>query len=107
MEKLKKYQNIIRDLLKEFAEEKAGDHILADNDTHHYQLLRLGNDMKNNYFFRVRMHFFLNEEAKVCILENKTDIEVGDYLMDRGVPKSDIIPAFIPANARQLAGYAV
>lgn len=107
MEKLKEYQHIIRALLMEFAEEKAGDHILADDDTKHYQLLRVGQDLKKNYFFRVRMHIFINKETKICILENKTEIEIADYLMEKGVPKSDIIPAFLPATARQLAGYAV
>jgi hypothetical protein len=107
MEKLEKYQLIIKELLTEFAESNAGDQTLVDDNTHHYQLLRIGEDLKKNYFFRVRMHFFINQEAKICILENRTEIEVADYLMEKGVPKSDIIPAFLPSEVRQLAGYAV
>ena len=107
MEKLKKYQHIIKEILKEFAEDNAGDQILTDDHNHHYQIFRIGEDLKKNYFFRVRMHFFINQAEKICILENRTDIEVADYLMAKGVPKSDIIPAFLPAEARQLAGFAV
>jgi hypothetical protein len=60
-----------------------------------------------NYFFRVRMHLFINKDEKICILENRTEIEVADYLIEKGIPKSDIIPAFLPSEARQLAGFAV
>jgi hypothetical protein len=107
MEKLEKYQLIIKELLTEFAESNAGDQTLVDDNTHHYQLLRIGEDLKKNYFFRVRMHFFINQAEKICVLENRTEIEVADYLMEKGVPKSDIIPAFLPSEVRQLAGYAV
>lgn len=107
MEKLEKYQLIIKGLLSEFAQINAGDQILADDNTHHYQLLRIGEDLKKNYFFRVRMHFFINKDEKICILENRTDIEVADYLIEKGVPKLDIIPAFLPSEVRRLAGYAV
>ncbi|MCU0446635.1 MAG: XisI protein [Microscillaceae bacterium] len=107
MEKLEKYQLIVQELLGEFAETNAGDQILADHNTHHYQLLRAGEDNKKNYFFRVRMHFFINSQQKICILENRTELEVADYLIEKGVPKSDIIPAFLPSEVRKLAGYAV
>jgi hypothetical protein len=107
MEKLAKYQYIVKELLAELLEESAGDQLLVDDIHHHYQLLRIGEDLRKNYFFRVRMHFFINQAEKICILENRTEIEVADYLIEKGIPKSDIIPAFLPAEARQLAGFAV
>ena len=39
--------------------------------------------------------------------KNKTEIEIADYLMEKGVPKSDILPAFLPEQARHLMGYAI
>lgn len=45
MEKLKQYQKIIKEMLAEFAEECAGDQIIADDHSYHYQLLRVGEDM--------------------------------------------------------------
>ena len=82
------------------------DQILVDKSRKHYQILRTDFDNSQVYFFRVRMHFSINAEGKICILENQTDIEVGDDLMEKGVPKSDILPAFLPAEARKLVGYA-
>jgi hypothetical protein len=105
MEKLEKYKHIIREMLAEFAEPQAGDQILADDHTLHYQLLRIGEDMNKNYFYRIRMHFFINSNQKIAILENRTEIELADYLMEKGVPKSDILPAFLPEQARHLMGH--
>ncbi len=106
MEKIARYEQIVCDLLKEWAQIPDVDHVLIDTQNHHYQWLRAGYDNRNRYFFRVRMHFSINAEGKICILENQTDIEVGDDLMEKGVPKSDILPAFLPAEARKLVGYA-
>lgn len=106
MEKIVHYDQIITELLKEWCLDSPYDHVLIDRQKHHYQWLRAGYDSHNQYFFRVRMHFWLNEKGKICILENQTDIEVGDDLMQKGVPKSDILPAFLPEKARKLVGWA-
>ena len=53
------------------------------------------------------MHFHLREDGVICIFENHTEIELVDALMDKGVPKSDILLSFLPQFARQYAGYAI
>ena len=40
-------------------------------------------------------------------LSKHTEIELVDVLMDKGVPKSDILVSFLPKVALQYAGYAV
>lgn len=104
VKKIRKYEKILLDLFNEWA--VAQDQLLVDKSRKHYQILRTGFDNSQAYFFRVRMHFSINPEGKICILENQTDIEVGDDLMQKGVPKSDILPAFLPAEARKLVGWA-
>lgn len=94
-------------MLASFAIEKAGDTVLADDTKHHYQLFRTSEETSKHFFFRVRMHLYINEKAKICILENTTDIEIADYLIENGVPKTDIAPIFLPIEVRKFAGYAV
>jgi hypothetical protein len=52
------------------------------------------------------MHFHLREDGIICLFENHTEEEVGDTLMNQGVPKSDILVRFLSQSARQYAGYA-
>jgi hypothetical protein len=107
MEKLIIYQNLIKTMLTEFAIKEAGDKILADDINHQYQLFRTSGETDSNFFFRVRMHLYINEKEKICILENTTDIEIADYLIANGVLKKDIAPVFLPIEVRKFAGYAV
>lgn len=107
MEKIKKYASIVHAFLEECCETSPNSHIVVDTKSHHYQLLKTGYDSHGTYFFRVRMHFHIRKDGKVCILENTTDIEIADFLIEHGIPKIDILPAFIPEDARKLVGYAL
>ncbi len=105
IKKRHKYEKILLKLLQEWASPQ--DQILIDKTQKYYQILRTGFDSDRLYFFRVRMHFSIREDGKICIWENQTDIEIGDDLIALGIPKSDILPAFLPTDARKLVGYAV
>lgn len=107
MEKIKKYENLIIDLLNSIKGDSKDDQVIIDKVNRHYQLLYVGNDSRNRYFFHVRIHFHLREDGIICVYENRTEEEIGDYLMEKGVPKSDILVGFLPQNAREYAGYAV
>jgi hypothetical protein len=45
--------------------------------------------------------------AKICVFENATEIEFLDILLPKGIPKTDLLPNFIPESLRQMAGYAL
>ncbi len=107
MENVEKYSQLVQQLLQSWVIPAADDHFISDTVHRHFQILRTNYDFQEPYFFRVRIHVFIREDGKICILENNTDIEIGDYLLENGVPKSDILPAFIPQDMRQLAGYAL
>lgn len=106
MEKIKKYENLIIELLNSIKGTSPDSLVIADKEKRHYQLLYVGNDSRNRYFFHVRIHFHLREDGVICVYENRTEEEIGDTLMEQGVPKSDILVGFLPQTARQYAGYA-
>jgi hypothetical protein len=107
MEKLNTYSALVQQFLQEIANDSPQSQVLIDEKTRHFQLMRTGYDSRGNYFFRVPVHIHIREDAKICILENTTDIEIGDYLIEHNVPKNDILPAFLPENARRLVGFAI
>ena len=104
--KILKYEKFIIDLLNASKRNDPEVHVIIDKNTRHYQLLDSGWSDKNTYFCRILMHFHIREDGIICLFENHTEHEVGDTLMNHGVPKSDILVSFLPQSARQYAGYA-
>ena len=70
MEKINDYTKLIYQFLTEIAQDSPQSQVLADEKSHHFQLMKMGYDSHGNYFFRVPMHIHLREDAKICILEN-------------------------------------
>jgi hypothetical protein len=106
MEKMKKYDKLIIDLLNSIKGTSKDNQVIVDKENHHYQLIYVANDSINRYFSLVRIHFHIREDGVICLFENRTEEEIGDILMSQGVPKSDILVGFLPQTARQYAGYA-
>ncbi len=109
MDKIKKYQAIIIALLKEYEQKgsKSETYIITDTIHHHYQVVRAGWDSKNHYYFRVRMHLNIRNDGKIWIMENQTEDEISEILVDRDIPKTDIVIGILPESVRMHTGYAV
>jgi hypothetical protein len=104
--KVKKYETLLIDLLNDLKGNDPDAYVVIDKQNRHYQLLTAGWDSRIHYLFSARIHFHLREDGIICLFENRTEHEVGDTLMEQGVPKSDILVSFLPQTARQYAGYA-
>ena len=109
--KIETYEKIIVATLNEYADafnqQKNGVEakVIADYAGKHFQLLNCGwrNDA---YQFYVIFHFdILND--KVWVQENRTEMEVAEELVERGIPKSDIVLGLQPPEYRKLTGFAV
>ena len=109
MEKTLKYQKSIIELLDNYNENGtlANSYVVTDTQHHHYQWLRTGWDNNMHYYFRVRIHLHINSDGKICILENRTEEDVAEHLVAKGVPKKDIVLSFLPESARQDSEYAL
>lgn len=111
MDKITQYENTIIALLEGYATMKKSlmpdvkTELLVDTVHKHYQLLSTGwhND---RYIYQIALHLSL-KEGKVWVIQNNTEVLIADELQENGVPKSDIVLAFIPPKVRAATGFAV
>jgi hypothetical protein len=110
MDKLKKYRKIIQDFLTEIGSYKnhfpeIETQILFDTERDHYQILKTGwRDLERTY--GVSIHIDIKNE-KVWIQRNATDLLIAEELVERGIPKKDIVLAFHAPYKRKYTGFAV
>jgi XisI protein len=109
MEKIKKYQEILTNLLEEYAlyfrEPNIEAQVICDYARNHFQLVKIGWDNGKRYYYCV-FHFDIKNE-KIWLQENNTDIRIVLELERQGVPKSDIVLAIHSPTARMKTDYAV
>ena len=80
--------------------------VIRDHDAGHYLLFSNGwKGVRRVYgcFF----HVDLAEDGKVWLQHDGTDLVVGQMLLDRGVPKTDLVLAFHHPSMRKDTGLAV
>ena len=110
MDKIEKYQGIIIEFLEAFAKIKSANqpevenYVIADREHNHFQLLRIG-WQGPRYVFSVVFHFEI-KNGKVWFQRNTTEMEVVDVLMEKGIPREDIVLGFRPPYARPHTGFA-
>lgn len=108
--KIKSYQQIILKILQDEARDFAlqpelHDHIIADTQRNHFQLLRIG-WIEDDRILQILIHFDISPDGKIWIQENLTDLAVDDELQKRGIPASDIVLGMHPPSYRQFTTFA-
>ena len=113
MEKIKKYQILIVNLLNEYAAIKPANmieyenQVITDYEHNHFQLLTSGWDKKEHFIHLVNFHFDIKPTGKIWLMANNTDVLIAQELVKLGVPKDDIVLGFQPAYLRSQTDYAV
>lgn len=109
MEKVKKYQKIILQVLEEYANIKSPfmpeveNLIIADTKNHHYQLVRMG-WYKDRHVHYTVFHFDILDN-KIWIQENRTDVKIDEELIEAGIAAKDICSGMEhPAMRRLVEG---
>ena len=111
MDKITQYQQIITQLLEEYAAippsypTKLRDEVVADTVRNHFQLVSLGWE-ENKFIHEVIFHLDIIE-GKIWVQRNNTEADLSGELTDRGIPKSDIVIGFQSPAIRSQTGYAV
>lgn len=110
MEKVEKYRDCIKKILSEYAAYKPsyGDvevQIIFDMERERYQVIRVGWENKQRVY-GCSMHLDI-KDGKIWIQQNATEIDIGQELVNLGVPKSDIVVGFHPPLMRQFTEFAV
>lgn len=108
METLAKYRQIVRDVLINYANSNDPDietQIICDTEHDHYQLLELGWQGFQR-IFACYMHLDI-KDGKIWIQHNMTEVDLGQELVNRGVPAEDIILGLHPPYKRPYTNYGV
>ena len=114
MDKVAEYSRYVQEVLAEFArprrlgEENSDEfetQLVFDTERNHYQVLFVGWD-KLKRTFGCPIHIDI-KNGKIWIQQNTTDYDFIEDLIEKGVPKDDIVLAFHPPYKRPYTGFAV
>jgi hypothetical protein len=110
MDKLEHYRNCIQTFLEQQShyrsqDESVENELFFDTMRDHYQLMRVGWKGLDRIYHTV-LHFDI-KDGKIWLQQNTTDIDVGQELIEMGIPKEDIVLGLHPAYKRPYTGYGV
>ena len=114
MDKINRYRSYVQEILTEFArprrlgEEKNDEfetQLIFDTVRDHYQVLFIGwEDFKRTFGSSIHIDI---KDGKIWVQQNMTDYDFIEDLLEKGVPKEDIVLAFHPPYKRAYSGFAV
>jgi hypothetical protein len=105
------YKEILTNIFQEEAKKyhfelpNAGRRLYIGDDKTHFVLMEIGWE-KKRYLHRILFTVEIINN-KIWIHEDNTDIDLVGKLLDRGIPKKDIVLGFVPVYARDIEGFAV
>lgn len=110
MDKLARYREIVRQLVKTYAGYKPANgqidaEAVIDLETDHYEVMHVGWDGMRRVHGPV-IHIDI-QDGKIWIQHDGTSRPVAEELVAAGVPREDIILAFHPAELRQYTGFGI
>jgi hypothetical protein len=110
MDKVEQYRNYIQEILetigryKSIPEEIEGE-IVIDRERDHYLLVNVGwQDEKRAYGNSIHIDI---KQGKIWVQRDMTDLRIVEQLLEKGVPKEDIVLAFHSPYRRQFTDFAV
>ncbi len=113
MDKVNEYKKIVRELVSEIAammpveENGIENQIITDDQHGHYLLFSVGWEGKQ-WHYTSFLHLDVKPNGRVWLQHDGTDLRVAEQLVERGIPKSDIVVGFQPPYARSRMGdYAI
>ena len=109
MARVDTYREIVKEVLTEYSENApffgVENQLIFDSDHDHYQLAKVGWAGQKRYFGSV-IHMDI-KGGKVWIQHDGTERGVANDLLERGIPKEDIVLGFHHPFQRQLGDFAV
>lgn len=112
MEKIAAYKSIIKEVLDEVVgdgdkpSDEVRTQIIKDDIGGHYLLFSNGWKLDKRYY-GCYLHIDVAEDGKIWVQHEGTDLIVVQMILDKGVPKSDIVLAFHPPYVRADTEFAV
>ncbi len=109
MDKIAKYKAAILKILEkqasvQYANLDAKNELLIDHENCHYQVVTIGWEGAQRVY-AVTLHFDIID-GKIWIQQDQTEYGTAHELVEMGIPKSDIVPAYISMRRRQELDFA-
>lgn len=107
MDSLSSYRETIKKLLENLAppSDEIESQIITDTEHDHYQLTQVG--WKNNRrVYGCVLHLDIKDQ-KIWIQHNGTELDIAQELVNRGIPKQQIVVGFQSPFKRQFTEFAV
>lgn len=110
MEKVEIYRQVVQELLQAYSNIKASNEeveaeAIFDIDRDRYQVVHVGWSNKRRVYGCI-LHLDIKNE-KIWIQHDGTEGGIANELVERGVPKQDIVLAFHSPFKRQFTEFAV
>lgn len=111
MDKLSNHRQIVQDILDEYAQVQPtyGEIIrqtIFDQERDHYQLVNTGWENRRR-IYGCLIHIDIQSDGKIWIQYNGTEIGIANQLVDKGIPKNQIVLAYQSDYTRKLSDFAV
>jgi XisI protein len=113
MDKITNYKDIIRTLSQYIASISPSDanvetQLIMDDERGHYLLYSVGWENNDYREYAPFVHIDIKSDGKVWIQHDGTDLKIALMLVDKGIPKSDIVLGFrSPFRRKEILDFAV
>ncbi|MEQ8957450.1 MAG: XisI protein [Coleofasciculus sp. C2-GNP5-27] len=110
MDKLDWYRQLIQDLLRARAKLRSPNdpiksQTVFDRECDHYQLVNLGWKNNNTRIYGCAIHVDIID-GKIWVQHDGTEDAIADQLVEKGVPKQEIVLAYHAPNVRKYTDFA-
>lgn len=111
MEKIAKYKSIVqeeleyRQSIKIYNGPRLQRHLIVNESQTEFILLNVG-WFNKRYLSGVVFHIEIKDD-KVWVHKDNTDVDIAEVLARQGIPKKDIVLAFLPSYTKGMTEYAV
>lgn len=113
MDKVTRRKKIVSQLVEEIGKlgvkpnDPVQSQIIKDESAGHYLLFNNGWEKEDKRVYGCYLHIDVSENGKIWLQHDGTDLIVADKLMEKGIPKSDIVLGFHAPFIREDTGFAV
>ena len=110
MDKIEKYEKVVTGIIKEYEGRKyanldAENEVIIDRENRRYEVVTIGWD-GNHRIHSAVLHFdILN--GKIWIQQDQTEYGIANELLEKGVPKSDIVLGYMSMRRREEHDFAI
>ncbi len=112
MDKINTYTKIIKNVITAIHDRyakpsnDAEHHLIIDEKRHSYLLLSDG-WLGASRFYGILIHAEVKKDGKVWLHDDNTELIVVDWLLERGIPKKDIVLGWHAPSMREDTEFAV